>query len=89
MEPMSLLAWIVIGVLAGYLASRVMPSSFGLLVDSIIGMFGAFVGSWVFNQFGGQGTTGFSVWSLLVSFVGALVIFIAIYIVRQVIQRPA
>ena len=61
MEPMSLLAWIVVGLIAGWLASQVVPSRFGVVGDTIIGMLGALVGGFLFEQFGSTGTTGLSI----------------------------
>jgi uncharacterized membrane protein YeaQ/YmgE (transglycosylase-associated protein family) len=68
MEP---LAWIVVGLIAGFLAAQVVPSGFGLLVETVIGMVGAILGGWLFQQFGEAGTNGLTVWSVLVAFVGA------------------
>ena len=78
MEPMSLLAWIVVGLIAGWLASQVVPSRFGVIGDTIIGMLGALVGGFLFEQFGSTGTTGFSIWSVFVAFVGAVVLLVLI-----------
>ncbi len=78
MEPMSLLAWIVVGLVAGWLASQVVTSRFGVVGDTIIGMLGALVGGFLFEQFGSTGTTGFSIWSIVVSFVGAVVLLVLI-----------
>jgi uncharacterized membrane protein YeaQ/YmgE (transglycosylase-associated protein family) len=78
MEPMGLLAWIVIGIVAGWLASQAVPSRLGLVGDTIVGMVGAVVGGWIFEQVGSTGTTGFSIWSVFVAFVGAVVLLFAI-----------
>ena len=78
MEPMGLLAWIVVGLIAGWLASQVVPSRFGVIGDTIIGMLGALVGGFLFEQFGATGTTGFSIWSVFVAFVGAVVLLVLI-----------
>lgn len=82
MSPMSLLAWIVVGAVAGWLASQVIPSGFGLLGTLLIGMIGAIVGGWLFEEFGSTGTTGLSVWSVFVSFIGALVLLVLLRAVR-------
>lgn len=78
MEPMGLFAWIVVGLIAGWLASQVVPSRLGLVGDTIVGMVGAFVGGFLFNQVGATGTTGFSIWSVFVAFVGAVVLLVVI-----------
>jgi uncharacterized membrane protein YeaQ/YmgE (transglycosylase-associated protein family) len=78
MEPMSLLAWIVVGLIAGWLASQVVASRFGIIGDTVIGMVGALVGGFLFEQFGSTGTTGLSIWSIFVAFVGAVVLLVLI-----------
>ncbi len=76
MDQMGWLAWLVIGAVAGWLASIVMKTnrSQGLLMDIIVGIVGAFIGGFLFNQFGSAGVTGFNIWSLFVAFVGAIVL---------------
>lgn len=71
---MGWLAWIIIGALAGWLASMVMRSRQGLLMDIIVGIVGAFVGGFVFHQLGAVGVTGFDIWSLFVAFIGAVIL---------------
>jgi uncharacterized membrane protein YeaQ/YmgE (transglycosylase-associated protein family) len=78
MEPMSLLAWIVVGLIAGWLASQVVASRYGIIGDTVIGMVGALVGGFLFEQFGSTGTTGLSIWSIFVAFVGAVVLLVLI-----------
>ena len=78
MEPMGLLAWIVVGLIAGWLASQVVASRYGIIGDTVIGMVGALVGGFLFEQFGSTGTTGFNIWSVLVAFVGAVVLLVLI-----------
>ncbi len=78
MEPMSLLAWIVVGLVAGWLASQVVPSRFGVIGDTIIGMLGALIGGFLFNEFGSTGTTGLDIWSIFVAFIGAVVLLVLI-----------
>ena len=76
MEPIGLFAWIIIGALAGWLASKVMRTSRqqGLFMDIVVGIAGAFIGGFLFNQFGAAGATGLNIWSLFVAFIGALVL---------------
>jgi uncharacterized membrane protein YeaQ/YmgE (transglycosylase-associated protein family) len=73
---MGWLAWLVVGAGAGWLASIVMKTDRqqGLLMDIVIGIMGALIGGFLFNQFGSAGVTGFNVWSLFVAFVGAVVL---------------
>jgi len=76
MGQMGWLAWIVIGAVAGWLASIVMKTnrSQGLLMDIVVGILGAFLGGFLVNQFGSAGITGFNIWSLFVAFVGAVIL---------------
>jgi uncharacterized membrane protein YeaQ/YmgE (transglycosylase-associated protein family) len=80
MDQMGWLAWIIIGAIAGWLASKVMKTSRqqGLLMDIVVGILGAFIGGFLFEQFGSTGTTGFNIWSVFVAFVGAVVLLILI-----------
>ncbi len=80
MEPLGLLAWLIIGAIAGWLASKVMKTGRqqGLLMDIVVGIAGAFVGGLLFSQFGAPGTTGFNIWSLFVAFTGAVVLLAVI-----------
>lgn len=75
-DVMGWLAWILIGAIAGWLASVVMKTNRrqGLLMDIIVGIIGALIGGFIFNQFGAAGVTGFNVWSLFVAFTGAIVL---------------
>ncbi|MGN6756452.1 MAG: GlsB/YeaQ/YmgE family stress response membrane protein, partial [Thermomicrobiales bacterium] len=67
---MSILAWIVLGLIVGFLASAVMRGGgYGLVGDVIIGIVGALLGGFIFSVFGGSGVTGFNLYSLLVAFV--------------------
>jgi uncharacterized membrane protein YeaQ/YmgE (transglycosylase-associated protein family) len=72
----NILLWIVIGGLAGWIASMIMKtnSSQGVVADVILGILGAFVGGLVMNVLGFAGFTGFNVYSLVVATVGAVVL---------------
>ena len=76
MDAMGFLAWLIIGALAGWLASMVMGTNAqqGLLADIVVGIVGAFIGGFLFNVIGVPGVTGFNVWSLFVAFIGAVVL---------------
>ncbi len=76
---MGILAWIVLGGLAGWIASMIAGNNAqqGLLGNIIVGIIGSFIGGFVFSLFGGEGVTGFNLWSLLVAVAGAtLLLFI-------------
>ena len=74
MDAMGWLAWIIVGGVAGALASAVMHSRLGIFGDIIVGIVGAFIGGFLFNLIGAAGTTGFNLWSVLVAFIGAVVL---------------
>ena len=72
---MSFLAWIVLGLLAGFLGSKIVnKTGEGVFLDIILGIVGAVVGGWLFNTFGAAGVSGLNLYSLLVAVVGAVVI---------------
>jgi uncharacterized membrane protein YeaQ/YmgE (transglycosylase-associated protein family) len=77
---MGILAFIVVGLVAGLLAKLVLPGDDpgGLIVTTLIGIAGAFVGGLVAQFLGGAGVTGINIWSILVATLGA-VILLAIY----------
>jgi uncharacterized membrane protein YeaQ/YmgE (transglycosylase-associated protein family) len=68
------IAWIVVGLIGGYLASRINKTGEGVLRDIILGIIGGIVGGILFRVLGGHGVTGFNLWSILVAFVGGVVV---------------
>jgi len=71
----NILLWIILGALAGWIASVIMGTrGQGVVVDIVLGIVGAILGGWLFQQFGAQGVTGFNLPSLLVAVVGAIII---------------
>ena len=85
---MSILSWIVVGLIAGVLGKLIMPGDDpgGFIVTILLGIVGAFVGGFVVSLFGGLGVTGFNIWSILVATLGA-VILLAAY--RLIARRAA
>ena len=76
---MSLLAWIVLGLLAGFIASKVVnKSGEGVLLDIALGIVGAVIGGFLFQTFGMAGVTGVNIYSILVAVIGAIV-FLVVY----------
>lgn len=72
---MSIIAWIVLGLLAGFIASKIVnKAGEGMLLDIVLGVVGAVVGGWLFNAFGMSRVTGLNIYSLLVAVVGAVVV---------------
>lgn len=81
---MSILAWIIIGLLSGFLASRVVDHhGQGVVLDLVLGIVGAFVGGWLFTLIGSTGVTGFNLWSVFVSVVGAALVLTVSNAVRR------
>ena len=73
---MSIIAWIVLGLIAGAIAKALMPGNDpgGLIVTMLIGIVGAFIGGFLGNTLVGRDLSGFSLWSLVLAVVGALVL---------------
>jgi uncharacterized membrane protein YeaQ/YmgE (transglycosylase-associated protein family) len=72
---MSILAWMVLGLIAGFVASKLVNKTGGGLVrDIALGVVGAMAGGWIFNQFGQTGVTGLDIRSLVVAVIGAVVL---------------
>jgi uncharacterized membrane protein YeaQ/YmgE (transglycosylase-associated protein family) len=82
---MNLLLFIVLGGIAGWLASIIMHTDArqGVLLNIVVGVIGAFLGGLLFNVFGARGVTGFNLWSLLVALVGAVVLLAIARAVRR------
>jgi uncharacterized membrane protein YeaQ/YmgE (transglycosylase-associated protein family) len=82
---MSWLAWIILGLIAGFIGSKLVNKrGEGLILDILLGIVGAVVGGWLFNKFGAAGVTGLNLYSLLVAVVGSIVILIAYHALRRV-----
>jgi uncharacterized membrane protein YeaQ/YmgE (transglycosylase-associated protein family) len=84
---MSIVAWVVLGLVSGFIASTLVNKrGEGFLVDVVLGVVGAVVGGFVFNLLGSHGVTGFNVWSLFVSVVGAVLTLVAY---RALVRRSS
>ncbi len=80
---MDLLTWLIVGLIAGVLASFVMGGGFGIIGDIIIGIVGAFIGGWLFSRLGvGTPFAGLA-GTIFVAFVGAVVLLFVIRLVRR------
>jgi uncharacterized membrane protein YeaQ/YmgE (transglycosylase-associated protein family) len=81
---MSILAWIVLGLIAGFIASKIVnKSGEGLALDIVLGIVGAVVGGWLFNQLGSAGVTGLNVYSIVVAVVGAVLVLVVYHAIRR------
>jgi len=77
MDGVSIIAWIIVGGIAGWLASIVMKTNRnqGWVIDIIVGIIGAFIGGFIFNALGsGAAVTGINITSIVVAFVGAVIL---------------
>jgi uncharacterized membrane protein YeaQ/YmgE (transglycosylase-associated protein family) len=71
---MSIILWIVLGGLAGWIASLIVKSRQGVLADIILGILGAIAGGFIMSFFGAEGVTGFNLYSLVVAIIGAVIL---------------
>ncbi len=81
---MGYLSWIVFGGIAGWLASMITGNNkdMGILANIVVGIIGAVIGGFIFNQFGANGVQGFDLPSLLVSIIGAVVLLFILNLIR-------
>lgn len=79
---MSIIAWIVLGLVAGFIGSKIVnKSGQGIVLDIVLGIVGAVVGGFIFEQFGQAGITGFDIYSLIVAVIGAVVVLVVYHAV--------
>ncbi|WP_434621133.1 GlsB/YeaQ/YmgE family stress response membrane protein [Azospirillum sp. B2RO_4] len=72
---MGIIAWIILGLIAGFIASKIVNNSGqGIVMDIVLGIVGALVGGFLVSIVGGAGITGFNIWSILVAIFGAVVV---------------
>lgn len=80
---MSFIAWIVLGLIAGFIGSKIINKrGDGLIRDILLGVIGAVVGGWLFHFFGMAGVTGLNIYSLIVAVVGAVVVLLIFHAIR-------
>ena len=81
---MSFLAWIVLGLLAGFIGSKIVnKQGEGLILDILLGVVGAVVGGWLFNRFGATGVTGLNLYSLLVAVTGSVILLVVYHAISR------
>jgi uncharacterized membrane protein YeaQ/YmgE (transglycosylase-associated protein family) len=72
---MSIIAWVILGLISGFIASKIVnKSGDGLVLDIVLGIVGAVAGGFLFHLVGATGVTGFNFWSVFVAVIGAVVI---------------
>jgi uncharacterized membrane protein YeaQ/YmgE (transglycosylase-associated protein family) len=81
---MSIFAWIILGLVAGFIGSKIVNKrGDGLVLDLVLGIVGAIAGGWLFNTFGASGVTGLNLYSLMVAVVGAVVVLVVYHAIRR------
>ena len=81
---MSIIAWVVLGIIAGFVGSQIVnKTGEGLILDLVLGIVGAIVGGWVFSLFGQAGVTGLNLYSLVVAVIGAVALLLAYHAMRR------
>ena len=79
---MSIIGWIIFGLIAGFIASKIVnKSGEGIIVDIILGIIGAVVGGWLFTTFGAAPVTGFNIYSMFVAVIGAIVVLFIYHLI--------
>jgi uncharacterized membrane protein YeaQ/YmgE (transglycosylase-associated protein family) len=74
---MSIIAWIILGLIAGFVASKIVNrTGEGVILDVLLGIGGAVVGGWLFHIFGMRGATGLNLYSMFVATLGATVVLV-------------
>jgi uncharacterized membrane protein YeaQ/YmgE (transglycosylase-associated protein family) len=83
---MSILAWVILGIVAGFIASKVVnKSGEGLIRDLLLGIVGAVVGGWIMERFGEAGVSGLNLYSLVVAVLGAVVVLVVFHAIRRTV----
>jgi uncharacterized membrane protein YeaQ/YmgE (transglycosylase-associated protein family) len=74
---MSIIGWILLGLIAGFIASKIVnKSGEGFFLDIVLGIIGAIVGGFIFSAFGASGVTGFNLYSMIVAIIGAIIVLV-------------
>ncbi len=82
---MSIIGWIVLGLIAGFIGSKIVnKTGEGFFLDIVLGIVGGVVGGWLFELFGATGVTGFNLYSMFVAVIGAIVVLVAYHAIRRV-----
>lgn len=83
---MSILAWIVLGLIAGFIGSKIVNKrGEGLLLDIVLGIVGAIVGGYLFSVFGAHGVTGLNLYSMFVAVIGSIVVLVVYHAIRRAV----
>ena len=81
---MSILGWIILGLIAGFIGSKIVNKrGEGLVMDIVLGIIGALVGGYLFSAIGEIGITGFNLWSMFVAIVGSVIVLLIYHAIRR------
>jgi uncharacterized membrane protein YeaQ/YmgE (transglycosylase-associated protein family) len=82
---MSILAWIVLGLISGFIGSKLVnKTGEGIVLDIVLGIVGAIVGGYLFSVFGAHGVTGLNLYSMVVAVIGSVVVLVVYHAIRRV-----
>jgi uncharacterized membrane protein YeaQ/YmgE (transglycosylase-associated protein family) len=82
---MSVVGWIILGLIAGFIASKIVSGKGqGFFLNILLGVIGALVGGWLFRSFGETGLTGFSLYSMFIAIIGAVIVLLAFHAIRRI-----
>jgi len=81
---MSILAWIILGLIAGFIGSKIVnKTGKGIVTDILLGIVGAVVGGFIFRVLGASGVSGLNLYSLIVAVIGSVVFLVLYHAVRR------
>ena len=84
---MSFLAWIVLGLIAGFIGSKIVNHrGEGIFLDIVLGIVGAVVGGWLFSAFGAHPVSGVNLYSIFVAAIGSIVV---LFLYHALVRRSA
>lgn len=82
-QTMSFVAWIVLGLVAGFIGSKIVNrKGEGIILDVLLGVIGALAGGWMFHMFGAHGVSGLNLYSLVVAVIGSVVLLLLYHLIR-------
>ena len=84
---MELLTWLIVGLVAGVLASALVGVGYGIIGDIVVGILGAFIGGWLFSRMGWEAPWGGLAGTIFVAFIGAAFLLAIIRIIRSTSRR--
>ena len=73
---MGIISWIILGLIAGFIGSKIVDGGSGFWLNIALGIVGALVGGFLFDLFGASPVTGFNIYSMVVAIVGSVVVLL-------------